>query len=450
MSEDKVFVPILCMHRSGSSLLCSVLAELGMALGPFELMGAAEHNPHGHFESLPFYNLDQQLQRLVLGFSEDMPDSPEILQQLVVGEGRWPDAVNLLPPWLDQGEELVCRLVASGKVSGFKDPRVPLLWPFWMEVFRRMPELRVVPVVLLRSPHEIAMSIFMRSKGRFDYCDALDVAAVHFKRIGAILADWRGPLGRVRFLPEYFVEDLRGTCRLLGLTWSEEIYARVFDVQCRHHLPAAVAHPAQSLFEELAALPVQEFTCPNAARIEADALLRQRLLRRNQMDAEAALASSRMALSGSQAELAATQRELSGTRAALSSAQGELSGARAELSGMRVELANTQTELSGMRTELSVTQAELSGVRAKLSIAHADLSRMRARLCGAQAQLSGARAELGTKEARARRLAAELDLTKASRCWRLRELLVTLPVLRRFANQPLVREAATGIRHAER
>ena len=242
MCEGKTLVPILCMHRSGSSLATNVLAELGMSLGPFTMLSAAPDNPRGFFEAHEFCNLNQAVQDRAFGFSGDMPRTPETLQRFVESEGCWP-AFDVPPEWLDRGRELVQRLVASGDVSGFKDPRVPLVWPFWAEVLRRIPGLRVVPVVLLRSPHEIAMSIFMRSKGWFDYGDALDATAVHYRRIAAILADWSGPLARVRFLPEYFREDLRAACRLLGLAWSDEVYSRIFDAESKHHEAAAVAHP---------------------------------------------------------------------------------------------------------------------------------------------------------------------------------------------------------------
>ncbi|MEI8372911.1 MAG: hypothetical protein WCJ35_08760 [Planctomycetota bacterium] len=365
MYEGKTLVPILCMHRSGSSLTTNVLFELGMSLGPFTAILGAPANPHGHFESREFYILNQVVQDHAFGFADDMPESPETLQRFVESGGRWPDGVDLPPSWLDQGEDLVRRLVASGTVSGFKDPRVPLVWPFWVEVFRRFPGLCVIPVVLLRSPQEIAMSIFMRSQGRFDYCDALDVTAAHFQRIGAIQADWPGSLARVRFLPEYFVEDLSATSRLLGLGWSEEVYSRVFDVECKHHEAAAVAHPAQTIFEQLAALPAQKFTQENAARIATDALLRERLVRRNQVDASQRLQRTEVALASTQAAMASTQ------------------------------------------------------------------------------------AALAAAEARAGRLAADLHMTKASRFWRLRELLVTLPGLKRLANRPLPATTSVENRHAE-
>ncbi len=351
--EGKTLIPVLCMHRSGSSLATHVLSELGMSLGPFTMLSAAPDNPHGFFESHEFCELNKAVQNHAFAFSGDMPESPEILRRFVESAGRWPAGIDVPSQWLDRGEELVQRLAASGAVSGFKDPRVPLVWPFWQEVFRRIPGLRVIPLVLLRSPHEIAMSIFMRSKGRFDYFDALDVTAVHFQRIKAILADWPGPLARVRFLPEHFVEDLRAACRLFGLAWRDEVHSRALDVAARHHEAAAVAHPVQAVFEQLAELPAQLLTGENAARCEADALLRGRVLRRSLVDA--------------------LQRQQE-VEAALAKSQGEL--------------ARTM-------------------------------------------------AELCATEAKAGRLAVELEMTKASRLWRLRELLVRLPGAKQLANRPL-------------
>ena len=393
MDPGKTLVPILCMHRSGSSLTTNILSELGMALGPFDLMGATDDNRYGHFESMPFYELDWQVQRLALGFKEDMPESPEALRRFVESEGRWPEGVGVPPEWFDRGEELVRQLLASDAISGFKDPRLPLVWPFWAEVFRRFSGLRVVPLVLLRSPHEIAMSMFMRLKGGIDYCDALDVAAVHYKRIRAILADWPGPVARVRFLPEYYADDLRAACRLLGLAWSEEVYIRVLDVECKHHEPAAVAHPAQALFEQLTELP-RVFTRGNALRIEADALTRERLLRRSGVDA------------------------------------------KVELHSAQTTLANMQVQSSAAEAESERLAAELFAKEAEVKQLAADARRLAVQLSATQAEAGRLAVELSTAHANAGRLEAELELTKASRVWRLRELLVGVPGLKQLANRP--------------
>ena len=65
---------------------------------------------------------------------------------------------------MQRGRSLVRTLLDSGKISGFKDPRTVLLWPFWRRVLSAFPGVRIVPIALLRSPHEIAMSLFTRSE----------------------------------------------------------------------------------------------------------------------------------------------------------------------------------------------------------------------------------------------------------------------------------------------
>jgi hypothetical protein len=415
MSEDKTLVPILCMHRSGSSLTVNVLAELGMALGPFELIGASPHNPHGHFEMAPAHNLDQRLQNLALGFSEDMPESPQILGRLVENEGRWPDGVDVPREWLDQGEELIRGLVASGPVSGFKDPRLPLVWPFWSKVLQRIRGLRVIPLVVLRSPHEIAMSIFMRSRGRFDYGDALDVTAVHFQRMGAILAEWSGPVARVRFLPEYFADDLRSTCRLLGLTWSEEILVRVFDAECQHHESAVAGHAAQSLFEQLADLPAGAFTAENTVRIETDARSRERLLRQNQTEAES---------------------ELSSTQSLLTAVREALTAAEAERLAHEVTASEGEAKVRQLADELSATKAQTARLADELTVADAEANRHVDELSAAKVEAERLAEEMRMTKAEVARLAFQLQRFKASRMWRLREFLASLPVLKQFANRP--------------
>jgi hypothetical protein len=73
MEEGKrTLVVVLCTHRSGSSLTARILQRLGMSLGPFDLNGAAPSNPYGHFEAVPFLDLNRQIQNLAYGFEHDL------------------------------------------------------------------------------------------------------------------------------------------------------------------------------------------------------------------------------------------------------------------------------------------------------------------------------------------------------------------------------------------
>ena len=280
MYEGKTLVVLLCMHRSGSSLVANLLQRLGMSLGPFELLAATEHNKYGHFEAVPFYEIDKEVQTHVFGFSEDIPDSAEVLRQFCEREGHWSfEASTISPELVQRGTECVRQLLDSGTISGFKDPRVPLVWPYWQRVFAEFPGLRIVPVLVLRSPHEIAMSIFVRSRGNLSYNDALDVTAVHYKRLHHILEHWGGDRAVVRFDPRVFAEDMQRVASTCNLAWNEEAFSQVYDASCRHQERAVVAHEAQEWFDRLSRLVTDARDAASLQRFEHDAAVRENTLR---------------------------------------------------------------------------------------------------------------------------------------------------------------------------
>ena len=281
MYKGKTLVVVLSMHRSGSSLTTDILQRLGMSLGPFELIGPAESNKYGHFEAFPIYELDNELLERTSGFPDDVPRCAKLLRQFCKCEGRW----NLQEPiperMFSRGEQLIQALIESGPVSGFKDPRIPLLWPFWSRVLSSFPGLRVVPIVVVRSPHEVAMSIFSRSRGMLAYRDALDMTAVHFKRMHEIRETWKGDHALVRFDRCRFSKDLRGAAETCGLEWRNEVFADAYDSTCKHHHENVIAHHAQTRFHRLAETPcgTDSITVEQLAWFERDAALRDGVLR---------------------------------------------------------------------------------------------------------------------------------------------------------------------------
>jgi hypothetical protein len=273
--EGRTLVVALCMHRCGSSVTTSILHRLGMSLGPFELVGALESNPYGHYEAMPLNELDWRLQDELFGFTRDVPDSPAALAHLLKTRGRWQAGSLPLEGVVERGRRLIAELVASGRVSGFKEPRLPLLWPFWERVLAGFPDLRIVLLTMVRSPHEIAMSIFKRGGGEIPYTTALDVTAVHFERMLEILDQWPGDRALVRFDMRVFAGDLREAARVCGLPWREEVVTEKYDANCKHHEPVVVTHPAQALYDRLSGLESTLCTAENFARLEADAALRE-------------------------------------------------------------------------------------------------------------------------------------------------------------------------------
>ena len=105
--SGRSLVVILSMHRSGSSLTTNLLHELGMSLGPFELIGPLESNRRGHFEPVPVNHFDMQLQQQVFGFHGDLPRSEETLSQFLQSSGNWDLAAATPEPDLDFGRKFV-------------------------------------------------------------------------------------------------------------------------------------------------------------------------------------------------------------------------------------------------------------------------------------------------------------------------------------------------------
>jgi len=322
------------MHRCGSSLTANILQRLGMSLGPFELMGAAPSNPHGHFESLPFWRLNQEVQNLVVGFGDDLPDSAETLARFIETRGKWDDSITIPDKLIAEGRSLVRALSYSGRVAGFKDPRTVLNWPFWERVLEGFPRLRVVPVGLVRSPHEIAMSLVTRRNGLAGYWSALDVVGVHLLRLKQILEARSDHPSCVCFGDPNYLPALQDVVRQCGLTWDEGVINEAFDHTCVHHAPAAIVHESQELFDSLVARPLTPDSRKNQAQLDRDsrALEDMRLgecrsMRERIAELEEAERASRLLerhLHTSLARLAESERLFEQTTEALNAMQAKL------------------------------------------------------------------------------------------------------------------------------
>ncbi len=361
---ERSLVIILSMHRSGSSLSTGILQSLGMSLGPFELLGANSGNPHGHFEANVILELSRTVQMLAHGFPEDVPDSPETLSRFLGGDGQWDESVEIPEELVERGRGLIRSLVDSGNISGFKDPRTVLIWPFWERVLAMFPGLRVVPVVLLRSPHEIAMSVFSRSQGQHGYQSSLDVTAVHLGRLRSIVERWSEPVPRVRLGGIHYESDLAEAARRCGLSWDPERSERLLDRSCVHQNPAKIVHPAQRLYDSLCAEEGPADDPPsNLAIIEADGFTREALYRER---------------------IDATRNELDGVRHSLRAVQDAREQAGTELARAHEQLRQTQERLQQIREEmqqaLKDARVRHDETQAHLSMTHRSLEETRERL----------------------------------------------------------------------
>jgi Sulfotransferase family len=158
-------VAIAGMHRSGSSLVARLLHLCGLDLGPEDrLMPAANDNPEGFWESLPFVHIND----------------------CVIGEfgGWWDRPSQPLPGWecaplldcrREQARDLPGQLGLT-EPWGWKDPRNSLTIPFWLNIW---PDLRVV--VCVRNPLEVANSLLQRD--RFPFGKSLKLWHEYYQRL---------------------------------------------------------------------------------------------------------------------------------------------------------------------------------------------------------------------------------------------------------------------------
>lgn len=134
------------MHRSGTSLLTSILAAAGVHVGD-QLMGAAESNPHGHFEDLEFYSLHQRI-LAANGLSREGFTCQAPIDVPAAARG--------------EAAALVGRRRAAGRLWGWKDPRSVLFLDFWADL---LPEARYV--FAFRPVWEVVDSLFRRGDDPF-------------------------------------------------------------------------------------------------------------------------------------------------------------------------------------------------------------------------------------------------------------------------------------------
>lgn len=144
-----MLVLVAGMHRSGTSAVAELLMSLGCSAGPAEnLIGATKANPHGHFESLPMVQMNDQLLAEVGAHWLYPADAADRFKALATTAWR---------------SKAVDALEATGWSRGsappfvVKDPRFCLTIPFWADVLADATDVRVI--VVYRDANEVAASL---------------------------------------------------------------------------------------------------------------------------------------------------------------------------------------------------------------------------------------------------------------------------------------------------
>ena len=140
------------MHRSGTSLLCSLLAECGVHFGePDQLIPPNPENPSGFWENIKVRELNDAL-LMATGCDWDHIS-------------RF-DPANIPDEQLDyfaEESKAILEALDEHPISGIKEPRMCVLTSVWAPIL-----IDSVDVFVYRHPAEIAKSLAMRNGMPYD------------------------------------------------------------------------------------------------------------------------------------------------------------------------------------------------------------------------------------------------------------------------------------------
>lgn len=126
MGEKSKLFLVLCLHRSGSSATAGVMHHLGIHMGD-RLGAAVPSNPKGHFENIPFWEMNQAILRSLGGSSSQPPDRE------AVRNSDFPE------------NEIRSFLAAQSKpVWGLKDPVTVITFEIWRPYLEEIADITYV------------------------------------------------------------------------------------------------------------------------------------------------------------------------------------------------------------------------------------------------------------------------------------------------------------------
>lgn len=418
--DAPVALLVLGMHRSGTSAVTRVLNLLGVALGS-QLMAPGDDNPTGFWEH---------------------GEAVAIHEALLAALGMaWDDPRPLPPDWQHGAPaaaaraaiaDLVRREFAGCRLWAIKDPRLCRFVPLWTQV---LTERGIEPraLVVTRNPVEVAQSLSRRNAlpdalgqllwARYSLEAEAHAAGLVHCRIGydALLADWRGVMGRAAAELE------------IDLEWSADVDAAVakyLNPQLRHH---RVSDPGSGLEPLVAPLLVPFNGATDAAAAT---------------DASAAIARFEHLLAPAAAAIDGLGQMLSRSRQQTDVALGQRDQAREELEDRIAWAAKLKVEGETARARVVEVQDEHAAAVAWAQTLDAEIERLKAVIDverqRAEAERQRAAALLDAAHAREAALAADNDALRAliaqllqSRSWRLtRPLRRVAARLRGLPDQP--------------
>lgn len=148
--RSAVAVPVVGMHRSGTSMVARMLEAGGVSFGPStDLAGPNDDNPYGFWEHEGIRRVNEELLAKLGGDWRNPPLISAAALQAAVSEDLEQRATSLLDA-----------VAAGSPAYGWKDPRTSLLLPFWLQHVGD----QVKAICCLRHPSAVAASLAKRNQ----------------------------------------------------------------------------------------------------------------------------------------------------------------------------------------------------------------------------------------------------------------------------------------------
>lgn len=158
--DNATVIPVLGMHRSGTSMFTRAINLLGVELGE-HLVGSSVDNPVGYWESGVVQGVNRSI-LLMQQFNEHAYGTVEHLVTAFNRSGGW----DIAPESFSKLSEYFEGDFGQSRVWGWKDPRTVVLFPFWVRILLRMGYRKITPMIIVRHPGACVRSMLKRGEDR--------------------------------------------------------------------------------------------------------------------------------------------------------------------------------------------------------------------------------------------------------------------------------------------
>ncbi len=149
---DQVVIPVLGMHRCGTSMVTRLLNILGMELG-WPLQPASTDNPKGFWEHRLFQAVNIKVLKAIGHHGDGYGTMAELMSAAQTA------TTTSLPDSLVDNVRQQLAQSFMAPVWGFKDPRCMLLWPMWQQMLTAFGYPDIRPIIVVRQPGSCAQSL---------------------------------------------------------------------------------------------------------------------------------------------------------------------------------------------------------------------------------------------------------------------------------------------------